>query len=492
MSHYKIKGGHHPLLVLAVVACMLMVFVGCVDQQLSQSDDSELRLLAQAYSNIVREHVHTVDQKQLIARAHAVLDRKSKQPQAKASRVSQTSVKVLTPYRPEALAQDLLPAYDELVKHYLTVRRQQVNPKADSRSASLVALMVRDMVRGLDVDSAYYDVFSKQQLFASDGSDARTQLGLVLMQSGNDIIVANVLHRSPAARADITPGDRLLMVNDTDIAAMDMQTVALLLKGKPGSTLSLRWQTAPKQTKAAKLMRQVVQAKSVRGRLMPPNIAYLQIAGFETSTADDTKAELARLRRRQRHKLQGLILDLRNNTGGELTATVAVADLFLKKGLIVATKGRTAEASLRFNASPQGMDRFSDFIPIVVLINRRSAAAAEIVAAALQDHQRAVLVGERSLGRGSIQSLIGLHDGSLLKLTTAWIYRPAGETLEQIAVLPTICLVDPAASSLRRPPADQACQYTVKVSPHSGEDQALTQATDLLMNKQRYWKALGY
>jgi carboxyl-terminal processing protease len=188
------------------------------------------------------------------------------------------------------------------------------------------------------------------------------------------------------------------------------------------------------------LRRAKVEVRSVAQQGLEPGYGYLRITGFSETTADDVARALAHLKRDNAHGLKGLVIDLRNNPGGVLEASVAVADAFLDHGLIVSADGRTADAQFRMDATPGDL---IDGAPIVVLVNSGSASAAEILAGALKDHGRAELVGHRTYGKGSVQTVMPLSHGGALKLTTSLYYTPSGASIHEKGILPDILIAAP-------------------------------------------------
>jgi carboxyl-terminal processing protease len=185
------------------------------------------------------------------------------------------------------------------------------------------------------------------------------------------------------------------------------------------------------------LARDIIKVKSVKSRLLEKGYGYVRISSFQSGTGDALKESLATLKKENGSPLKGLVLDLRNNPGGVLNAAVEVSDAFLKDGLIVYTEGRIENSEMRFNASP---DDLIDGASIVVLINGGSASASEIVAGALQDQKRAVIMGEKSFGKGSVQTILPTSNGAAVKLTTARYYTPSGRSIQAEGIEPDIIL----------------------------------------------------
>jgi carboxyl-terminal processing protease len=210
------------------------------------------------------------------------------------------------------------------------------------------------------------------------------------------------------------------------------------MRGKPGSSivLTIVREGLDKPIKIS-ITRDIIKVKSVRARMLDPGYGYLRISQFQSKTADYMVDAIEDLKKENKGALKGLILDLRNNPGGVLNGAVAVSDAFLTKGMIVYTEGRIADSRLRFNATP---DDIIDGAPLVVLVNQGSASASEIVAGALQDHKRAIIIGAKTFGKGSVQTILPLSSDSALKLTTARYYTPSGRSIQAEGISPDIVL----------------------------------------------------
>jgi len=195
------------------------------------------------------------------------------------------------------------------------------------------------------------------------------------------------------------------------------------------------------------ITRAVIVVKSVKNRLVEPGYAYLRVSQFQSNTGEDLEKAIDKMKEENKGNLKGLILDLRNNPGGVLNAAVAVSDSFLTKGLIVYTEGRVDDASLKFRARPKDI---LEGAPIVVLVNGGSASASEIVAGALQDHKRAVVMGTKTFGKGSVQTILPMNGNAALKLTTARYYTPSGRSIQAEGIQPDITLNRVEIASVER------------------------------------------
>jgi len=270
-------------------------------------------------------------------------------------------------------------------------------------------------------------------------------IGIELALLDGFFTVVAPLDDTPAARAGLAAGDRLIALDARPLKGRRLTEVISELRGPPGSRVALQvMREGADEPLGFVLERAVIATASVSTRLLDKDYGYARIAQFQTHTGRDFRDALEALRAEAGGQLAGLVLDLRNNPGGVLQASVGVVDALLDDGLIVSTRGRMPSSRLKFRAS--GGDLL-DGAPVVVLINRGSASAAEIVAGALQDHGRAQLLGSRSYGKGSVQSLVPLRDHGALKLTTAYYYTPAGRNIHEAGIEPDVALDSVAAAS---------------------------------------------
>jgi carboxyl-terminal processing protease len=219
---------------------------------------------------------------------------------------------------------------------------------------------------------------------------------------------------------------------------MTLSDAVKIMRGKPGSRIKL---TIVRETEDKPIMidivRDIIQVKSVKSHSLEPGYGYVRISHFQEHTGEDLEKAVQKLKQDNQGKLKGLVLDLRNNPGGVLNAAVAVADAFLSEGMVVYTEGRVADASLKFTARPKDV---LNGAPIVILVNGGSASASEIVAGALQDHKRAVIMGNKTFGKGSVQTILPMNNNAALKLTTAHYYTPSGRSIQAEGIQPDITL----------------------------------------------------
>jgi carboxyl-terminal processing protease len=310
------------------------------------------------------------------------------------------------------------------------IRREYVEPVS---TRQLVESAARGMVTGLDSHSRFLDADEYEDIRISTSGNY-SGVGLEVEASGEQLLVTPI-EGSPAARAGVQAGDALVRVDTLTVAGSRVTDVIQRLRGRPGTFVDIaaRRAGAP-QLLSFHLLRGPVQVHSVRGQLLDGGIGYLRISHFTDRTAADLDAAIAELRRRQ-WPLSGVVLDLRNNPGGVLEAAVAVTDAFLDAGIIVSASGRSRNASFRHDAETGDL---TEGAPLAVLVNGQSASAAEIVAGALQDHGRATLLGARTFGKGSVQTVLPLSDGRGIKLTTSRYFTPSGASIHERGIAPDV------------------------------------------------------
>jgi carboxyl-terminal processing protease len=307
----------------------------------------------------------------------------------------------------------------------------------DVDDKELIENAIRGMLSGLDPHSAYLDAeeFTELQVGTTGQFGG---LGIEVGMEDGFVKVIAPIDDTPAERAGVQAGDLIIRLDDTPVKGMTLNDAVKIMRGKPGSTIELTIvrEGLDKPIKVS-ITRDIIKVKSVRARMLDPGYGYLRISQFQSKTADYMVDAIDDLIKENKGQLKGLILDLRNNPGGVLNGAVAVSDAFLTKGMIVYTEGRIADSRLRFNATP---DDIIDGAPLVVLVNQGSASASEIVAGALQDHKRAIIVGAKTFGKGSVQTILPLSSDSALKLTTARYYTPSGRSIQAEGITPDIVL----------------------------------------------------
>ncbi|MBD1399517.1 S41 family peptidase [Pelovirga terrestris] len=313
---------------------------------------------------------------------------------------------------------------------------------------TLIEGAVRGIFENLDPHSSYLtaDMYDdlKVEIQGQFGG-----IGIELAIRDRELVIVAPIEGTPACRAGILAGDQIVVINGKTTRDLDMMQAVRLLRGEVGEgvelTISRPGMAEPFEVT---LVREVVQVQSVRSRLLDNNYGYLRLIQFQERSGEDVAEHLQQLHSQADGGLNGLILDLRNNPGGLLDAAVAVADLFIADGVLVSASGRQPETRQSF---PAQADNTQPDYPLVVLINGGSASASEIVAGALQDHQRAVILGEQSFGKGSVQTIIPLPDRAGLRLTTAHYYTPSGRSIQALGITPDILAPQMLLSQQRVP-----------------------------------------
>ncbi|MDE3269723.1 MAG: S41 family peptidase [Pseudomonadota bacterium] len=278
-------------------------------------------------------------------------------------------------------------------------------------------------------------------------------IGIIVSREREKLIVVSPLDNSPASKAGIQTGDVIVAINGEKVDVLGSGKAVNLLRGKVGTTVELTIKRG-EELKKFKLVRSVIKVKSVHAHALDSHIHYIKVSSFQ----NETSAELIKVLQQQRDNMRGLVLDLRNNPGGLLEQSVRVSDLFIPSGIIVSTVGRNDSRVEREFAHKR--DTYSGF-PMVVLINSGTASASEIVAGALQDHDRALIIGTPTFGKGSVQTLVVLPDGSGLKMTVARYYTPKDRSIQAKGIVPDI-YVEQEFSSQTQPTREEKLQRHIK------------------------------
>jgi carboxyl-terminal processing protease len=314
---------------------------------------------------------------------------------------------------------------------YERIKREYVDDVDDH---ALMEKAIRGMVAALDPHSAFLDSEEFEEIRLST-MGSYPGVGIEVVAEDSAVKILRPIEGSPADQAGLLPGDQITRIDDADIGA-DLAGAISKMRGSSGSIVKLTvLRPTTGQTLDFSLRRAKVEVHSVAQQSLEPGYGYLRITGFSETTADDVNHAVARLKRDNPQGLKGLVLDLRNNPGGVLEAGVAVADAFLNEGVIVTADGRTPDARFRMDATPGDV---IDGAPLVVLVNGGSASASEIVAGALKDHGRAELIGHRTYGKGSVQTVMPLSHGGAVKLTTSRYFTPSGASIHGKGILPDI------------------------------------------------------
>ncbi|HEX4112796.1 MAG TPA: S41 family peptidase [Stellaceae bacterium] len=408
-----------------------------------------------------------------------------------------------TPAADSKVTSDTYRQLDLFGEVFERVRADYVQNVTDDQ---LVEAAINGMLSALDPHSSYMN--------AKNFGDMEVQvrgefggLGIEVTMENNAIKVVSPIDDTPAAKAGIKPGDLILQIDNDPVMGMSLNDAVKKMRGPIDSEIKLVIQRGTARPFEVKLKRAVIKIQSVKYHMEGNDIGYIRISSFNEQTDSGIHNAFAAFRKDPANKLAGMVLDLRNNPGGLLDQAVAVSNDFIPEGEIVSTRGRHPEDAQRYDAKPA--NDISKGVPMVVLINGGSASASEIVAGALQDHHRAVLLGTRSFGKGSVQTIIQLPGHGAIRLTTARYYTPSGRSIQARGIDPDIT-VEPAkiekiaepefrheadlkgalknnqplpANDTKAAPADQPKKDQASVDQNeigSAQDYQLTRAIDLL------------
>ncbi|MGC2049496.1 MAG: S41 family peptidase [Gallionella sp.] len=338
------------------------------------------------------------------------------------------------------------------------IKSDYVEPVTDKK---LITEAITGMLSGLDPHSAYLDADAFKELQVGTHGEFGG-LGIEVGMEDGLVKVVSPIEDTPAYNAGIKSGDLIIKLDDTLVKGMTLEDAVKRMRGKPGSkiTLTITRKNEPKLLTFT-LTRAVIKVQSVKSKQIEPGYGFIRITQFQEKTGENLASALEGLYKQNKGSLKGLVLDLRNDPGGLLTGAVGVSAAFLKKdALVVYTEGRTEDAKMRLTASPENYLRGNgseDYlknipdavksVPMVVLVNGGSASASEIVAGALQDQKRAVIMGTQTFGKGSVQTILPLGNNTAIKLTTARYYTPGGRSIQAKGIEPDILVEDPAAGS---------------------------------------------
>ncbi|MDO9468974.1 MAG: S41 family peptidase [Thiobacillus sp.] len=336
---------------------------------------------------------------------------------------------------------------------FARIKSDYVEPVEDKK---LITGAINGMLIGLDPHSAYLDADGFKDLQVGTQGEFGG-LGIEVGMEDGFVKVVSPIEDTPAFKAGVKPGDLIVKLDDTPVKGMTLNDAVKRMRGKPGSTIKLTIaRKGVDKPIVLTLTRAVIKIRSVKFALLENGYGYVRVTQFQEHTGDLLAQALDKLYKDNKKPLNGLVLDLRNDPGGLLNGAVAVSAAFLKPdSLVVYTEGRTEDAKMRLTASrehylrPMQMDYLKNLpkgvkdVPMVVLVNSGSASASEIVAGALQDHKRAIVMGTRTFGKGSVQTILPLGNGTAIKLTTARYYTPGGRSIQAKGIEPDILVEDP-------------------------------------------------
>lgn len=298
----------------------------------------------------------------------------------------------------------------------------------------LLEYAIRGMLNGLDPHSAYLNTEEFNELRIGTTGEFGG-LGIEVGMENGFVKVVSPIDDTPAARAGMLPGDLIIRLDDTPVKGLTLNDAVKLMRGKPGSTLSLSViREGVDKPLSIDIERAIIKVTSVKHRMLDDDYGYLRISNFQTKTTADLLKAVKKMKT-ETGDLKGMVLDLRNNPGGVLSGAVGVSDAFLTDGMIVYTDGRENDSKLRYDATSGDV---LDGAPLVVLVNGGSASASEIVAGAMQDHGRAIILGSKTFGKGSVQTIQDLPAGGAVKLTTSRYFTPNGRSIQALGIEPDI------------------------------------------------------
>jgi len=312
------------------------------------------------------------------------------------------------------------------------IKNNYVEPVEDKE---LLQNAIRGMLSGLDPHSTYLDLTDFKEL--REGTTGEFGgLGIEVTMEDGFVKVVSPIDDTPAAHAGILSGDLIIRLDDTPVKGLSLSEAVDIMRGKPDSKLLLTIiREGEDKPLKIELIRAIIKVKSVKQKMLEPGYGYIRISTFASRTGESLKEAISALKIENDGSLKGLVLDLRNNPGGLLNAAIDVSDAFITKGLIVYTEGRVKDSNQKFNAKPDDMLKGA---PLIVLVNGGSASASEIVAGALQDHNRAVIVGTKTFGKGSVQTVMPLTNETAVKMTTARYFTPSGRSIQAEGIVPDI------------------------------------------------------
>lgn len=333
----------------------------------------------------------------------------------------------------EANIYDLLNLFGEVMERTKSAYVEEVSDQ------KLIESAINGMLTSLDPHSSYLDAkdfkYMNEQTSGKFGG-----LGIEITMEQGVVKIVSPIDDTPAYRAGLKPGDYITNIDGETIIGMTLNEAVDKMRGKPGTKVKLTIRRVDEKPFDVTLKREEIKTQSVKSEIKDKDVLYIRLGSFSEDVAADIDKAYNKAMKETKNELKGVVLDVRNNPGGLLDQAVAVSSLFLDKGEIVSTRARNEDETLRYTA--KGKD-ITNGLPIVVLINNGSASASEIVAGALQDHKRAVVIGEKSFGKGSVQTVIPLGNYGAMRITTARYYTPSGRSIQATGIEPDV-VVHPA------------------------------------------------
>ena len=337
---------------------------------------------------------------------------------------------------------------EKISKEYV----DEINPSESMDSA------INGLLQSLDPYSAYMspEIFNEMQ---TETSGEFGGLGIEVGMESGVVKVISPIDDTPASRAGIKAGDYIVRINDIQVQGKTLSEAVELMRGPVGTGIELTVRrSGEKKALTFKIIREIIQIKSVKADILEKNIGYLRLTSFNENSGDQIKKEIKNLENNK--KINSYILDLRNNPGGLLSQAIRISDFFLNDGEIVSTKSRKASENRKWFAKKGDLTNGKS---LIVLINYGSASASEIVAGALKDHKRAILLGENSYGKGSVQSIIPLKNNGAIRLTVAKYYLPSGKSISEVGVAPDIEITEDSDEFKIKTDTDNQLSYAIKL-----------------------------
>lgn len=323
---------------------------------------------------------------------------------------------------------ELLNLFGEVMERAKATYVEEVNDK------QLIEAAINGMLTSLDPHSSYLD--SKDFKYMNEQTSGKFGgLGIEITMEQGVVKIVSPIDDTPAFKAGLKPGDYITNINGETIIGMTLNEAVDKMRGKPGTKVKLTIRRINEKPFDVTLKREEIKTQSVKSDIKDDDVLYIRVSSFSEDVDKDMKKAFEKAKKGRKTPLKGIVLDVRNNPGGLLDQAVAVSGLFMDQGEVVSTRARNEEDTLRYSAKGKDM---TEGLPVVVLINNGSASASEIVAGALQDHKRAVILGEKSFGKGSVQTVVPLGNYGAMRLTTAKYYTPSGRSIQATGIEPDI------------------------------------------------------
>lgn len=372
--------------------------------------------------------------------------------------------------------------YDKLQVYSDVLSIIQTNYVNEKKSSEIIYDSIKGMVKDLDPHSSFMPPLAYKELQV-ETKGKFGGLGIEISIKDRYLIIVSPIEDTPAFRAGLKSGDKIIKIEDNSTKDMDIMDAIKLMRGEPGTKINITIERKGlKKTKSFSITRAIINVKSVKPKVIENKYGYIRITQFQENTTNDFKYALNSLLLNE-HKIIGLIIDLRSNPGGLLTQAVNIIDQFLDEGLIVYTDGRIASQNLQYHANNNSKKYNYN---IVILVNEGSASASEIVAGSLQDHKRAIVIGRKTFGKGTVQTIFPLIDGSGLRLTTAKYYLPSKRTIHGTGIEPDINI------EIKKDNETAQSEDILKIkSDDPLSDPAMVKAMEVLDNWEQHEKILS-